>query len=243
MYEIGDYIPHEDYFNDDLKNFEHDIALIKIGARLDEKMRKTSDVDGLEFEYYIRPVCLPCTGTCLTEEELVDEHRSSLITPDMDDIQKCSIEEKLLLSNDAKAVVTGFGHMNISHEFRYDFKASPNLRQALLQIENYTTCQQEIKKIEEKLEDDNFKYSNKMFCCKSGIHNKTVDACKGDSGGPLVREVKNDQTRKSCWIQVGIVSFGYGCGTNIAGFYTNVAKYIPWILPKIHIPSNGEDDS
>ena len=40
----------------------------------------------------------------------------------------------------------------------------------------------------------------------------------------------------SCWIQIGIVSFGYGCGLNendtktaLPGIYTNVMKYTEWI--------------
>ena len=40
----------------------------------------------------------------------------------------------------------------------------------------------------------------------------------------------------SCWIQIGIVSFGYGCGQNenvtktaLPSIYTNVMKYTEWI--------------
>ncbi|XP_055549661.1 CLIP domain-containing serine protease B15-like [Wyeomyia smithii] len=60
--------------------------------------------------------------------------------------------------------------------------------------------------------------------CMGG--DKKIDSCKGDSGGPLVRLVN------TLWYQVGIVSFGpENCGTkNIPGVYTNVTKYIDWIV-------------
>jgi secreted trypsin-like serine protease len=48
------------------------------------------------------------------------------------------------------------------------------------------------------------------------------DACLGDSGGPLVM---NGQ-------QVGIVSFGVGCGT-LPGVYTRISSYISWINKNI----------
>jgi len=50
------------------------------------------------------------------------------------------------------------------------------------------------------------------------------DACDGDGGGPLVCE-KGGQ-----WYQMGIVSFGIGCGRrNVPGVYTSVKEYSDWI--------------
>ena len=47
---------------------------------------------------------------------------------------------------------------------------------------------------------------------------------QGDGGGPLVCE-KDGQ-----WYQVGIVSFGIGCGRrNVPGVYTKVEDYEEWI--------------
>ena len=47
---------------------------------------------------------------------------------------------------------------------------------------------------------------------------------QGDGGGPLVCE-KDGQ-----WYQVGIVSFGIGCGRrNVPGVYTKVEDYEDWI--------------
>ncbi|XP_069470556.1 transmembrane protease serine 4 [Ambystoma mexicanum] len=52
-----------------------------------------------------------------------------------------------------------------------------------------------------------------------------TDTCQGDSGGPLVDFGDNQR-----WQQVGIVSFGEGCGRpGKVGVYTNVTDYVPWI--------------
>lgn len=51
------------------------------------------------------------------------------------------------------------------------------------------------------------------------------DACTGDSGGPLYRRVADGPP-----VQVGIVSFGDGCGKAKApGVYTSVAAFRSWI--------------
>ncbi|XP_029416966.1 serine protease 52-like [Nannospalax galili] len=54
------------------------------------------------------------------------------------------------------------------------------------------------------------------------------DTCQGDSGGPLVCNKGKDSSR---WYQVGIVSWGVGCGKkNIPGVYTKVSNYLKWII-------------
>uniref|UniRef100_A0A8C6CLN5 Peptidase S1 domain-containing protein n=1 Tax=Moschus moschiferus TaxID=68415 RepID=A0A8C6CLN5_MOSMO len=70
------------------------------------------------------------------------------------------------------------------------------------------------------------------------------DACQGDSGGPLVCQKK---TRKSKWYQLGIVSWGVGCGRKKQpGVYTQVSSYLSWIEKKTKLskrPYKYEADS
>ncbi|CAH0717679.1 unnamed protein product, partial [Brenthis ino] len=53
--------------------------------------------------------------------------------------------------------------------------------------------------------------------CAGGV--KGEDACEGDSGGPVVHNN----------LLVGIVSFGYGCGSEIPGVYTRISASRPFI--------------
>jgi trypsin len=58
--------------------------------------------------------------------------------------------------------------------------------------------------------------TSNMFC--AGETGR--DSCQGDSGGAVV--YRNHQ--------IGIVSWGEGCGQSFPGVYTNVKKFRNWIM-------------
>ncbi|XP_022354361.1 serine protease 42-like [Enhydra lutris kenyoni] len=65
-----------------------------------------------------------------------------------------------------------------------------------------------------------------MLC---GYNGAGKDSCQGDSGGPLVCKYKET------WVQVGVVSWGIGCGRgNMPGVYTDLAVYAEWIAGVIN---------
>nr|XP_045619109.1 proclotting enzyme-like [Procambarus clarkii] len=81
--------------------------------------------------------------------------------------------------------------------------------------------------------------SSKMLCTlHSFADGVSKDSCKGDSGGALITEDAGGR-----WTQVGIVSFGYGCGRQgYPGVYTRVTQYLAWIYLKI-IQLDAESES
>jgi hypothetical protein len=67
----------------------------------------------------------------------------------------------------------------------------------------------------------------------AGLRWGAEDTCEGDSGGPLVLLVPSTH----CPMQVGVVSWGIGCGEpNAYGVYSRVSAYEDWIRQK----TNGE---
>jgi trypsin len=61
--------------------------------------------------------------------------------------------------------------------------------------------------------------ANTMLCAGGN----GLDSCQGDSGGPLFLSTSGG------WTQVGIVSWGDGCGQSWPGVYTRVSTYVSWI--------------
>nr|AAK00631.1 complement factor B [Halocynthia roretzi] len=241
MYIPGEIIIHPRYDKNTLKN---DVTLILLGKEYHRNMTSTY-IERISYTFYIRPVCLPCMNSCLKESQLTDNDGKSLTGPGQD---RCDIEEKILLENNAKVVATGFGDTSRKNEpdpRKKNIKLSKKLQQALLKIQDDQSCQDAIKYINEK-QRIKYSYNTTLFCCLDP-HDNGVDTCQGDSGGPVVREVLNQTSGVSCWVQIGLVSFGWGCGAlrddvhaYVPGFYTNVIKYIPWIKRKTNMTDEAK---
>ncbi|MEU1282036.1 serine protease [Streptomyces sp. NPDC005805] len=61
--------------------------------------------------------------------------------------------------------------------------------------------------------------ANEEIC--AGYNQGGTDTCQGDSGGPMFR-----RDNAGAWIQVGIVSWGYGCArAGYPGVYTEVSTF------------------
>ncbi|MDI4662750.1 serine protease [Xanthobacter autotrophicus] len=69
-----------------------------------------------------------------------------------------------------------------------------------------------------------------MFCAGAAVDG--IDTCQGDSGGPILSRKANGS-----FVQVGIVSFGIGCGhAELPGVYTRLALYTDWMKKTIATP-------
>merc|ERR1739848_501357 len=80
-----------------------------------------------------------------------------------------------------------------------------------------------------------------QLCADNPSSDDAVDTCQGDSGGPLVCDAKPRSGRNSDqrYAQMGVTSWGYGCGESTPGVYTRVDKYVNWIKSQIR-RSRGE---
>ena len=73
-----------------------------------------------------------------------------------------------------------------------------------------------------------------MVC--AGFRQGGADTCQADSGGPLYT------TRDGALEQVGITSFGNGCGEpNFYGVYTHIPSFLPWLSDFIPVTESVTD--
>ncbi|KAM9059302.1 LOW QUALITY PROTEIN: testisin-like [Megaptera novaeangliae] len=134
----------------------------------------------------------------------------------------CVLSSSFEFKNRDDCWVTGWGDI---HE-KKNLPPPYNLQEVQVSIINKSRCSYLFHQPDYRSHS-----SNNMIC--AGSEDGNIDTCKvllthtasqGDPGGPLVCE-KNE-----LWIQIGIVSWGVGCGRrNRAGIYTNVSSYFNWI--------------
>ena len=70
---------------------------------------------------------------------------------------------------------------------------------------------------------------DESFMCAGGRQGK--DACTGDGGSALACE---DPLQPGRYVQVGVVSWGIGCGTaGMPGVYADVRRFTQWIAEQM----------
>uniref|UniRef100_A0A4W2CAQ0 tryptase n=1 Tax=Bos indicus x Bos taurus TaxID=30522 RepID=A0A4W2CAQ0_BOBOX len=137
----------------------------------------------------------------------------------------CLPEKAFMVQAGTECWVTGWGKVK-------EEASTQELQEAELNILRYETCNEVLS---EKLESQFDVVKEGTVCA---ISSKGKDACQGDSGGPLVCEFNNS------WVQVGIVSWGIGCGrSGYPGVYTEVSFYKDWLIARVsktsHTGSTG----
>lgn len=119
------------------------------------------------------------------------------------------------------ATVVGWGDTDKS-SFDSDFPSK--LRQVSVPVIEQSKCRDayDSSLLPNFLEID---ITNNMLC--AGFEDGDKDSCSGDSGGPLM--VLNPDNSGE-YVQVGVVSFGKGCGAKDAyGVYTRLSRFATWI--------------
>lgn len=182
-------ISHPHY---DPSNFYNDIALMELQ-------------NNLQYDPYIRPVCLP---------------------PPSPDIHP-------LYTVKENAIVTGWGHNAVifQNNTRVNLINTNTLNELSVPLQPDSTCKKPVRYICSKQFNCSITPSNTTFCAGTGRGKE--DACAGDSGGPLMQIVTSNSNGivQDQWVAIGIVSWGVGCGIpGYYGYYTHVSHLYDWIL-------------
>lgn len=118
---------------------------------------------------------------------------------------------------------TGWGKNSFT-----DANIQHKLKKVELPIVKREECQQKLRTT--KL-GKNFNLDG-SFLCAGG--QKGFDSCKGDGGGPLFCASRTNDKK---FIQVGIVSWGVGCGNEIPGVYASLEANSEWLSTEINTMS------
>ncbi|MEU5306883.1 S1 family serine peptidase [Streptomyces noursei] len=121
-------------------------------------------------------------------------------------VRLAALTRRLVDRSKGTAVVIGWGVTTEGNE-----RVPDRLREVTVPLKGNAACT--------KGYSDDFK-AGRNIC--AGTVNR--DSCQGDSGGPLLTA-----PTKGTWVQIGIVSFGDGCGrAGKPGVYTAVESSLLW---------------
>ncbi|XP_049718020.1 serine protease 44-like [Elephas maximus indicus] len=131
----------------------------------------------------------------------------------------CLPEKAFLVQADTECWVTGWGKLQESDESQ---DVPLILQEAEISVIRYEKCNE----IFQYMLASSLDYVTAGVIC--GYSDQGKDSCQGDSGGPLVCEFNHT------WMQVGIVSWGFGCGRKgMPGVYTEISYYKDWLASKL----------
>ncbi|CAJ1066414.1 mannan-binding lectin serine protease 1 isoform X1 [Xyrichtys novacula] len=185
-------------------NYNNDIALLKL-------------MEGLQFNAFIRPVCLPPLHT-----------KGDPPSP---------LPHSL-------GVVAGWGISNLNISSSPSLGSPPSLNSDLgaavvdqdatsdlLQYVKLPVVTQNECEASYASRSVSYNITDNMFC--AGYFEGGRDTCLGDSGGAFIMEDVVSQR----WMVFGLVSWGgpEECGSQrVYGVYTRVVKYVQWIQQQLH---------
>nr|KAF6420823.1 myosin light chain 3 [Molossus molossus] len=137
----------------------------------------------------------------------------------------CIPESGFMVQAGTECWVTGWGKL----KEKDPKEAAPDvLQEAELSIIRHEKCNELYKK---KISVSTNVVKEGNVC---GYNALGKDSCQGDSGGPLVCEFNKT------WVQVGIVSWGIGCGRKeLPGVYTEVSVYKLWLIDHMSQSASG----
>lgn len=219
-------------------NYNNDIALIRL-------------TEAVEFNSYIRPVCLPSPNDEVRDIDQPTNHLSA--NPNTHQSIKQSVNQLInqsinllfqpnsssLLPN-SLGVVAGWGISNPNSTFSSSSPPTsvttanfdPGLTSDILQYVKLPVVSQGECRASYSSRSVSYNITDNMFC--AGFFEGGRDTCLGDSGGAFVTE--DQLTRR--WVVSGLVSWGgpEECGSRrVYGVYTRVASYVEWIEKHLQI--------
>lgn len=130
------------------------------------------------------------------------------------------LPEEGVYLNSSDCIATGWGKNNDDHTGQYQSQ----LKKVDLPLVLNSECQEKLR----STQLGRHFILDQSFLCAGGIEGK--DTCQGDGGGPLVCRIVGST---SSYAQVGITSWGIGCGTSVPGVYASVIRTLPWIKTQL----------